>query len=183
MTAKTLAELKAKFETGDTPTAQDFIDLLDSFFAVSEENWPATLPASSAANLTDIPIPDPLPAVSGELLKNINPSEYFVPTTQPSYSDATHIVVSGDQRNTYLDTRRLQIKHANGYWYTEIVSTAYDGVSDTTTITLLDAMADNTMSEVGYGIFRPVASGGAVTTTLMGLPIKVIGGVPYLQVT
>ena len=52
MTRKTRAELYAKFENGDTPTAQDFIDLLDSFVAIGDgEN---SLGATSNATLNEI---------------------------------------------------------------------------------------------------------------------------------
>ena len=38
MAQKTRAYLKSKFEQGDTPTAQDFVDLIDTFFSLEEDD-------------------------------------------------------------------------------------------------------------------------------------------------
>ncbi len=168
----TLTELRDKFKQGRQPTGQDFVDLINAFLAADGSNWPKELPASSGKNLTNIPFPDPLPEVDGSALKNININEYYVPPIdkQPQYASATSIVVTGDERNTYLDNIRLRLKLNTGYFYSSVLATAYDAMADVTTIELAEAMPNNTLTEGAYCIFRPVAAGGGVTMSLMGAP-------------
>ena len=126
MSVKTIADLKARFETGDTPTGQDFIDFLDSFLHGGLGNFPNPLPAVSGEDLTNIggALPDPLPARDGSALTNINPKEYNVPGSMPvpSYATANTFVLSGDftvgatdvNNRIFLIGRRLRVQIGGG---------------------------------------------------------------------
>src|SRR3990172_2762681 len=100
MAIKTPAELKAKFETGKTPTYQDFVDVVDSELHKLLGNFPNPLPAVDGSQLLNIgaALPDPLPALDGSQLYNINPQEYNIPGNMPvpSYATAVSFVLNGD---------------------------------------------------------------------------------------
>ncbi|PKM43250.1 MAG: hypothetical protein CVV05_15500 [Gammaproteobacteria bacterium HGW-Gammaproteobacteria-1] len=164
----TLAELKKRFERGDTPTGQDFADLIDAFLAADHSNWPEVLPASSAKNLTDVTLPDPLPPVDGSRLLNITPSLYYRPEEQPGYASPTALVAMGDQRDTYLPYMRLRLTLESGDVFPTVLSTSYDEENDATIINLADGVADNTLNEVAYSVIRPASAGGAVSLPLLG---------------
>lgn len=179
MAIKTLAELKSKFETGDTPTGQDFIDFMDSFLHAQLGNFPNPLPAVSGAALTDIgdALPDPLPAVSGENLTNINPKEYNVPGGMPipSYATSTTFVLTGDftvsatdpNDRIFLIGRRLRIQIAGAYEYTEVSNAVF--ATGITTVTTLNAMSGSPIQEVAIGVITPFALGGAVGPGTIGI--------------
>lgn len=156
MAVKSAAELKAKFETGDQPTAQDFIDLIDSILLANFENWPATLPAASGANLTDI---------EQALILN----EYVEITQSPGYVAADELAFTGDFTATLRSTRRIQLTLDSGNVYTEIETVNYDAINNITECVLLDAVADNTISKAAVGLFKPVADGGAIGFGLLGV--------------
>ena len=178
MTVKTLADLKARFETGDTPTAQDFIDFLDSFLHAGLGNFPDPLPAVSGADLEDIgdALPDPLPARDGSALTNINPKEYNVPGSMPvpSYATANTFVLSGDftvsaadvNNRVFLIGRRLRIQIGGAYEYTEVSNAVF--AAGITTVTTLNNMSGSPIQEVAVGVITPFALGGAVGPGTVG---------------
>jgi hypothetical protein len=180
MAVKTLAQLKERFETGDTPTGQDFIDFLDSFLHGQLGNFPDPLPAVSGKNLLDIgeALPDPLPARSGENLTNINPGEYNVPGNMPipSYATANTFVLTGDFTSgatdpadrIFLIGRRTRIQIGGAYEYTEVANAVFG--AGITTVTTLDNMSGSPIEEVAVGVITPAASGGAVTGGIIGVP-------------
>jgi len=190
MSVKTLADLKARFETGDMPAAQDFIDFLDSFLHAGLGNFPDPLPAVSGADLEDIgdALPDPLPARDGSALTNINPKEYNVPGSMPvpSYATADTFVLSGDftvsaadvNNRVFLIGRRLRIQIADAYEYTEVSAAVF--AAGITTVTTLDAMSGSPIQEVAVGVITPFGLGGAVGATVAGavslLKDDIIGG-------
>jgi len=178
MSVKTLADLKARFETGDTPTAQDFIDFLDSFLHAQLGNFPDPLPEVSGEDLTNIgdALPDPLPARDGSALTNINPKEYNVPGSMPvpSYATANTFVLSGDftisaadvNNRVFLIGRRLRIQIGGAYEYTEVTNAVF--AAGITTVTTLDNMSGSPIQEVAVGVITPFALGGAVGATAAG---------------
>lgn len=166
MAIKTIAELKAKFETGDTPQAADFIDLIDTLY--SAENFPNPLPAVSAESLTNIPIPNPLPALDGGALYNINPAEWATHVGTPNYASATTFVLTGDQRTRMKATRRLRFKNGASYLYTEVRDATYNSGTDLTTTTILDAVLVSGISEVSYSMFTPANADGAISARMIG---------------
>lgn len=179
MTIKTLAELKAKFETGDRPTAADFVDLIDSFLHAQLGNFPNPLPAVSGAALLNIgsALPDPLPARDGSALTNINPQEYNTPAGMPtpSYATATTFVLTGDwtigsailAQRVFLVTRRLELTIAAVPFYTDVNTASF--AAGITTVTTLDAMPSNQLTAVKVGVIRPFSKGGAVGPRLLGI--------------
>lgn len=170
MAIKTVAELKTKFETGDKPTGQDFIDLIDSFLHAGFSNWPATLPASNGAALTGITVPNPLPAVDGGALYNINPQEYNAPGAMPapSYATATTFVVAGDwtaasavvAQRVFLIGRRLRLTVNDVYFYTEVTNATV--VATATEVTIANPMGSNQLTAAFVSIITPNNAGGSV---------------------
>ena len=151
MTIRTAVELKALFETGDRPTQQDFVDLIDSLLHTLGDNFPNPLPAVSAANLTNLPIPDPLPAVSGEFLTNINRSDWVAISAVPSYATSTSFVVTGNFTGVsyFVAGRRVRI-HLNptGFHFTSVVSATYASGPNTTTVVVADAIPTSALASV-----------------------------------
>jgi len=169
MSNKTLAELKARFETGDQPTGQDFIDLIDSLSGLNTENFPDPLPAVSGANLQNIPVPDPLPKASAENLYNVIADEWQVITAQVNYVDANNFNVLGDWTSKFYKTRRLRMYSGGVYLYTTAAAWAYDAGNDLTTVTLTDPLPNNTLEEAAFSLFSPTSEGGAITPAMLGL--------------
>lgn len=179
MTTKTPGELKAKFETGKTPTYQDFVDLVDSELHKLLGNFPNPLPAVDGSALLNIgtALPDPLPARDGSLLYNINPQEYNVPAGMPvpSYATATTFVLTGDYtvgaaivaNRVFLIGRRLELTIGGVLTYTEVSDAVF--AAGVTTVTLADAMGSNQLTLVKAAVIRPYANGGAVSTGTVGL--------------
>jgi len=155
MTVRTAVELKALFETGDRPTQQDFVDLIDSFLHAVGDNFPNPLPAVSAANLTHLPIPDPLPPVSGEFLTNINRSDWVAISAVPTYATSTSFVVTGDYTGVsyFVVGRRLRM-HLNptGYHFTTVVSATYSSGPNTTTVVVADAIPTSALASVDVNL-------------------------------
>ena len=168
MAVKTVAELKQRFETGDVPTAQDFIDFLDSFLHAAGGNFPNPLPAVDASALTNVPIPNPLPARDASELYNINPSEWTVHATNASYASANTFVLTGDQRSRFLQTRRLRIQSGASYLYTEVNGITYNAGTDTSTVTTLDSVLVPGISQVAYAMFTPANANGAISARMIG---------------
>lgn len=154
MTVRTIAELKAKFEAGAVPTQQDFWDWLETMVTI--ETWPAVLPASSAANLTNIPIPDPLPAVSGEFLTNINRSDWVAIEAPPTYVTSTSFTVDGDFTGPsyFVVGRRIRI-HLNpsGYYFGTVTDAVYAAGPNTTTVTVDNAIPTSALAAVDVNLF------------------------------
>ena len=153
MAVRTIAELKAKFEAGDKPTQQDFWDLFETMLTL--ETWPNPLPASSAQNLTNIPIPNPLPPVSGEFLTNINRSDWVEVPSAPTYSTSTSFVVSGDYAGLsyFVPGRRIRI-HLNpsGFYFGAVVSATYAIVSNTTTVVVDNVIPTSAIATVDVNL-------------------------------
>lgn len=154
MAVKDIAALKAKFEAGDTPTAQDFIDLIDSMLHADFYNWPAVLPSSSGVNLTDLNLA-------------IDIAEYEALAATPGFVDSDTLTFTGDYTATLLAGRRLELILNSGPAYTEVLSSSHN--AGVTTLELKDAIADNTISDVNVSIFRPLANGGALGMGALGI--------------
>jgi hypothetical protein len=178
VTVRSAAYLKTRFETGDKPTAEDFGDLIDSFFHAQGDNWPDPLPASSAENLTDIPIPDPLPAVSGANLRDVATQEYIPCSATPSYVDTTSFLLLGDWTAEFLPTRRLRFSlNPTGYYYAEVFSASYASGTGLTTVVINGTLPSSSLAVVAYGTIRPTIDGGCVSFSLLGrrAPIEKTG--------
>jgi len=169
MSNKTLAELKARFETGDQPTGQDFVDLIDSLSGLNTENFPDPLPAVGGQNLKNVPIPDPLPAASAENLYNVIADEWQVITDQVNYVDANNFNIVGDWTSKFYKTRRLRLSSGGVHLYTTASDWAYDAGNDLTTVTLTDPLPNNTLEEAAFSLFTPTKEGGAITPDMLGL--------------
>lgn len=179
MSVKTLAELKTKFETGDKPTASDFVDLIDSFLHAQLGNFPNPLPAVSGAALLDIgsALPNPLPALDGSALYNINPQEYNVPAGMPvpSYATATTFVLTGDYtvaaatvaNRVFLIGRRIRLTIGGVYFNTDVQNAVF--AAGTTTVTTTTAMPGSPIQACAVSVITPLEHGGGVSVGTVGL--------------
>lgn len=169
MAIKNLNELKARFESGDIPTGQDFVDLIDTL-ADLNAFWPEVLPEADAGNLTNLPLPNPLPALDARNLFNVSPDEYNdLSLLNPSYADATSFTVTGDQVDMFLKTRRLRLTVDGVNLYTSASDAEYDDQADATVVTIIDQMPSNQLDAVGVSIFTPFTYGGAITPEMIGV--------------
>ncbi len=169
MAVQTKAYLKTLFEKGDRPTAQDFIDLIDSLMHVDGGDLPDPLPAISAENLSNIPIPDPLPAVSGEQLTGITPTEWEDAPAPVSKMDDTHFVLADDRTAIYLVGRAVKIdRNGADPYYSHVVGATYDGGSGYTIVETEDAVPSDILSAGYYSFIKPVDQGGSVRHSMVG---------------
>ncbi len=151
MAVQSKAYLKSRFERGDLPSQQDYIDLIDSMLSANGEDWPDPLFASSAVNLREIAkdqVPNPWVTVAG--------------TT--GYVDARHVVQSGNRVDLVPVGTRVRLTLDSGYVYSETTAAAYDGGTDTTSIAIFDAVATLSVSRLDASIFLPASAGGALST-------------------
>lgn len=155
MTARSKAELYPLFETGDFPDGQAFRDLIDSFLNSNFENWPNVLPAASAKLLTEIAA-----QVTVNPWADVGQAVGFV--------DADTVILSTNLTTTFLVGRRVRITLASGYVYSEVASSSYNTGTNATTVNLVNAVVDNTISDIDVSIFTPVANGGAVGLGTLG---------------
>lgn len=171
MTARTIEELRTKFETGDRPTAADFVDLIDSFLHAGLSNFPNPLPAVSGKNLTNIgdALPAVLPARDASELLNISPEEYNVLTgVVPNYVSATSFNVAGDRTSQFRPGQRIRITSGGVAFYTSVDSAAYAAGPDLTTVNNLDSFPSNQLADVALGVVSPAHLGGAVDEATVG---------------
>lgn len=156
MAKRTKAELKALFQRGDLPTAQDYADLIDSFLSSSFEDWPDELPAASAKKLTDF-----------------SAQAIFAPWVTlvgaAGYIDANTVIHSGDVTPYFFAGVRVRLTLTGGDVFTDCVSRSYDGGTDLTTIELLDSVANNTISAIAPSLFYPVVNGGPIGLGTLGV--------------
>jgi len=177
MTIQAVADLKAKFEAGDIPNGQDFIDLIDTLLDIDSQ-WPAVLSAADGSNLTNLSLPNPLPALSAEQLYNLTPNEWYdLASLGPTYADATSFVLTGDRTALFPLDKRIRLTVNGAYEYTTPLTATYDATPDATTVTLADAMTDVTLTLVEVSVFSPFNSGGAVSPEMVGVNVT---GIPVV---
>lgn len=148
-------ELKALFQTKDRPTGEDFAALIDAMLHADFSNWPDILPAASAKNLTEI-----------QSQTTVNAWEDV--SAVPGYVDTDELAFSGNQEAIFIVGRRVRLTLGSGYVFTEVLSASYSSGSNSTTLMLADAVADNTITDIDVSIFLPVDEGGAVGLGTLG---------------
>lgn len=156
MAVRSKEALKALFETGDTPNGDAFADLIDSFLDADFDNWPDILPAASAKNLT-------------EIAAQVTVSEWVDISQSVGFVDSDTVVITTNLTSLFLPGRRVRANLDSGFVYSEVLSRSYDSGSNTTTVNLKDAVVDSTISDIDYGVFTPVADGGAVGLGVLGV--------------
>ncbi len=167
MTIQTVAGLKAKFEAGDKPTEQDWIDLIDTLLDINSQ-WPATLPAADGSALTNLSLPNPLPALDAEALYNLIAGEWVdLAQYNPNYADPTSFVLTGDHTSRFVTDKRIRLTVASAYEYTTPAAAVYDSIADATTVTINNAMSDITLTKVDVSVFSPYSSGGAISAEMV----------------
>jgi microcystin-dependent protein len=159
MAIKTADELKQRFEAGDTPTAQDFIDLIESFLLANQANFPNPLPAVSGENLTNLPLPS---------AATINVAEYNDIAPVPSYVSVRRFSVPGNQVSYFPVDRRIRLQLTGQQLATTVTGASYDVGNDLTLVDIADDQPNNTVSLIAVGLINPIAAGGAVTMQTAG---------------
>lgn len=169
MAVRTKAELIALFETGDRPSEQDFIDLIDSFLHATGEDWPVPLPAADLSQGTGTPLPDPLPALDGRNLLNISPQEWIAVTGTVSKVDSNNLNITGDLEATFPPGRRLRVSlPVSGTFVTGVVSAVYNDGLGVTQIAVSPALPSLIGASAWAGFLMPPEYGGSLSPDLVG---------------
>lgn len=159
MTVRTADYLKTKFEAGDIPTADDMIDLIDSFLLANLTNFPSTLPASSGQFLTNLPVPS---------ASTINVNEFNVVTGTPVYLTANSFTMPGNLVSYFPLYRRIRLL-TNALSFTlSVVSCSYDAGQDKTIIGTLEAIGNSGLTECQVATVLPFHDDGSVSQQVAG---------------
>lgn len=99
MAIKTAAELKAYFETGDVPTQQQFVDLIDTIFSMATSGLPLIYAAVLLQSSTDNPVPtESKNDLSGTLtFERQQTGNYTLTSSLPEFIEGkTQVFITGD---------------------------------------------------------------------------------------
>lgn len=82
-----------------------------------------------------------------------------------TYISSVSFKTDSDATEVFKDTRRVKVNLGTGPFYTEVVSSAYDGGQDETTVTVALAQIDATLVSVGHSVVAPYdgGSGGSLS--------------------
>lgn len=94
-------------------------------------------------------------------------SQWITPALTFTYLSTTTFKTNGNTTDIYLQYRRLKVNLNASNFFTEVVSSVYDGGQDETTITILDATLDNTLVSVEHAIISPISGNGAVSAKMI----------------
>ncbi|MEW6118436.1 MAG: hypothetical protein AB1553_16310, partial [Nitrospirota bacterium] len=83
-----------------------------------------------------------------------------------TYVSTTSFTVTGDQTDIYKQYRRVKGNLSGSTVYSEVVSSSYDG-GNLTTVTILDAVLNNTLVSVEHSIALPAKNNGAITLDMV----------------
>ncbi len=95
----------------------------------------------------------------------LNPSEWFSPPLTFIYLSTTSFKVTGDHTDIYKTYRRLKINLIASTQYSEVVSSSF--ASGETTILILHAVIDATLTTVDHSLFLPALYNGAISTQMV----------------
>lgn len=87
--------------------------------------------------------------------------QWIAPTGSPSFGSSTEFSMPGNLTTSYLQFRRVKATVGSGAVYSEVVSSSYNSGTDTTLITILDAVLTNPITKVEYSAISPVSSGAS----------------------
>ena len=160
MTVQTKDYLKTRFQSGDIPTQQDFVDLIDSFLDSNQANFP-----------------NPLPAVSAQLLQNIPPStattinvgEFNAITGAPSYLTLTSFLMPGNLVSVFTPNQRIKLIHPATTSILTVISSSYNSGTNQTTVNVLENIANTTINSCQIALITPVESLGSITRQTVGI--------------
>ena len=169
MAIRPKAELRKLFETGDRPSQQDFIDLIDSFLHASGEDFPSPLPTADLSQAENIPLPDPLPALDGRHLINVAAQEWIALAGTVSKIDSNNLSISGDLSAELLTGRRLRVSlPGEGYYATSIVAAVFNEGQGRTDIEVSPALPSQIGGSAWVGFLTPPEHGGSLSPELVG---------------
>jgi hypothetical protein len=134
MAIKTAAELKAYFETGDVPTQQEFVNLIDTIFSMSGyEETIVNISSSQILNMGTTPI-ELLPAAGVNKYYDIEQItfEYTYGTTSYNVPDSEFIRLSDYSTINFSITERVISNEENTITIVKDFYSVQDGVVDVT---------------------------------------------------
>lgn len=100
----------------------------------------------------------------------LNPSQWVSLTGQTfAYVDTATFTVTGNQTDIYTATRRLKINLTGSTVYSEVVSSSYDAGQNKTTVIVLNAVINSTLTSVEHSIISPVNS--ALSLAMLGTSV------------
>ena len=82
-------------------------------------------------------------------------TEWLPNAYTPTYASTTTFTLEGDHTSLYVAYRRIKATLTSGAVYSHVVSSSYSSFTDLTTVTISDAVLDDTLSAVNLGILTP----------------------------
>ncbi len=101
----------------------------------------------------------------------LNPSQWMLLSLTFNYVSANSFTVNGNQTDIYVSTRRIKGNLSGSTIYSEVLSSSYNAGTNLTTVSILDAVLNNTLVSVEYSLVSPVQNNGALSTAMLGLYI------------
>jgi hypothetical protein len=90
-------------------------------------------------------------------------SEWILASVTFSYVDASTFTTTGNTSDIFTPTRRVKVNLDTSYSVTEVVSSTYTSGTDTTSVTIKDAVLDGTLVSVEHAIIAPFDYNGAMS--------------------
>ncbi|AZO96799.1 hypothetical protein D7D81_16835 [Halocella sp. SP3-1] len=88
-----------------------------------------------------------------------NLTEWVDSALTATYVSATEFSVGGDQTDIFVQNRKIKATLDASVVYSAIDTSNYDDTGDETTVTLVDAVLDDTLQAIEYGLVKPGDSG------------------------
>jgi hypothetical protein len=159
MTTLNLATLKLKFMAGNTPSGQDWIDLLDSLLLADQSNFPNPLPAVGAQFLVNIPTPS---------ASTINVAEFNTISGTPQYVSANSFIMTGNIVTQFPQYRRIILHHPSSSSYLTVSSSSYNSDTNTTTVNVFENIVSTSISTCGISLINPISNSGSINRQTVG---------------
>ena len=96
-------------------------------------------------------------------------SQWIQETANITYASATQFTVSGNVTSNYPQYRRIRANLNGTYVYSEVVSSAYNGGSNSTVVTILDSVLASSLTNIAYGTVSPLSANGSITLKMLTL--------------
>ena len=160
MAVRTKEYLKTLFESGDIPSADNFIDLIDSFLDVTQDNFPNPLPAVSAQNLINLPTLN---------VSSLNVGEFNPLVGVCQYLGVTSFNIVGNLVAVFGQFRRIRLNHVASTSILTVKSATYDSGTGKTTVIVYENISSSTINSCDIALVTPMQSLGSVTRQVIGM--------------
>lgn len=104
-----------------------------------------------------------------------NTSEWSLYGSAVTYVSSTQFTVAGDQTTTFQPKRRIRVNNNPALVYSKVSTSAYNGGTDLTTVTLADAVIAAGITQVSYGIVTAPTGNNSLSAEI--IPMTSASGV------